>query len=85
MLLTLKMLNVQINISCTWTESFLTFFMAPEDELRRETNTTVLLVYSLVYDENRGIHSLCSQEEFSVENIRLVMQVHSFFLAAFTS
>lgn len=36
---------------------FLTFVMAAEDELRRETSTSVLLVYYLAYDEDRGIHS----------------------------
>lgn len=36
---------------------FLTFVMAVEDELRRETSTSVLLVYCLAYGEDRGIHS----------------------------
>lgn len=50
-----------VKAACTWTENY-PFFMAAEDELLRETSTTVLPVYCLSYDEETGIHSLCTPE-----------------------
>jgi len=58
--------------------------MAAEDELRRQRSTTVLLVYCLAYDEDRGICFLCTQEEFSAEKIRLVTRIDPFLLPVLT-